>query len=173
MAECPNPEYAKYIRTTSGLTLEEPTGAIATGWDYGEWFALAGKMRHRMEASWRKVLAGMEAKYPADWALKVASMQRVVGEIRTRQNNLLKPWDFFDFTQVGTQISDATSVVHDLVCMWQKVDEFAEANGVETEDRPLVIGEKGGPSVLAYVIGVPLAFGAGYGIFQLVKRAGR
>lgn len=173
MAACPNPQYAEYIRTTGGLTLDEPTGVIATGWDYGEWYALAGKMRHRLEASWRTVLAGMEAKYPDDWALRVAPMQRSVGEVRTRHNNLLVPWDFFDFTQIGTQISDVTAVVHDIVCMWQKVDEFADENGVETEDHPLVIGEKGGPGVLAYVIGVPVAFGVGYGLFHMIKKAGR
>lgn len=172
MAVCPNPEYEKYIRTTGGLTLEEPTGLIATGFDYGEWYALAGKMRYRMEQDWRQVLEGAEKSGASDWAVRIKPLQDEVQAIRTRHNNLLEPWDFWDFTQIGTQISDITAVVHDLVCTWQHVNEQAPLFGVTITEKPHVIGEKPGLGIVGTTLLVVGGAGVAFGLGMLAWKIG-
>jgi hypothetical protein len=167
MADCPNEEFAKYILTVGGLTLDDPTGAIAGGHDYGEWYALAGEMRMRMETDWRALLAGAEeVGYPPS----ILTMQNEVEAIRLRHISLVQPWDFFDFTQIQRQISDVTSVVHDIVCTWQRIDELASELDVDMPDHPRVIGEKPGMGLLGWSMLIAGGFGVGYGIYHYVNR---
>lgn len=164
---CPSPEYLEYVRTSGGLVPTDPTGFVASEFDYADWYSLIqSKLLVNMEWQWARF--GDVSKAPHDeWNVLVPE----VNTIRQEANDLVKPWDFTSITSANEQVTQAVELAIRIACLWEQIAHATKAAGGKTR-KPPETGEKtssGGLGLLG-TVGLVTMIGVGATAIVMISR---
>lgn len=166
---CPSTAYYKLLRTAGGLTPEDPTGLVASEFDFADWDGLVVGLIARMERAW-KVYGDL---LPQDRWAQWNEMLPEVDALRTRYQDLRVPWPFIGGGSPVFETDDITKMrdlAVDTACTWERIDaRIVELGGnalvPEIAKQPLSLLEK----IAIGGLGVGVVLG-GFFIYRAVTR---